>query len=216
MTCGASDVPRTRKDAAKRVALYARVSTNGQDTANQLDELREVAERAGWTVAGVYEDKGISGAKGRDHRPALDRMLKDATRREFDVVACWSIDRLGRSTKHLADTCEDLHALGVGLYFHKQAVDTTTPTGKLFFTVLSGVAEFERELIRERVVAGLARAKKRGKRLGRPRTVTPSVARRVRIARERGASLRTIAKDVGTSVASVRRVLAGEAGGDRK
>ena len=137
---------------ARRVALYARVSTANQDAGNQLDELRAVAARAGWEVAREYVDQGISGAKGRDARPALDRMLQDATRREFGTVACWSLDRLGRSAKHLADVCEDMRSLGVGLYFHRQAVDTTTPTGKLFFTVLSGVAEFERELIRERVM----------------------------------------------------------------
>ncbi len=205
--------PEDVNPGARRVALYARVSTANQDAGNQLDELRAVAARAGWEVVREYVDRGISGAKGRDARPALNRMLQDATRREFGTVACWSLDRLGRSAKHLADVCEDMRSLGVGLYFHRQAVDTTTPTGKLFFTVLSGVAEFERELIRERVVAGLDRARRKGKRLGRPPKVTPRMRRKIVAAREAGMPMRQIARELGVSAATVHGVVGGAGAG---
>jgi DNA invertase Pin-like site-specific DNA recombinase len=201
------------KDRRKRVALYARVSTTSQSTHAQLDELRVVAERASWEVVEEYTDEGISGARGRERRPALDQMLKDATRRKFDLVACWSLDRLGRSTKHLADTCEELRELGVGLFFCKQALDTTTASGRLFFTVLSGVAEFERELIAERVRSGLDRARRRGKRLGRPPAVTPRRAEAIRADRAAGMSLRQVARKHDTSTATVRRVVAVAEGG---
>ena len=115
-----------------RVALYARVSTNGQTVANQLGELKGVEERSGWKLAQVYEDEGISGAKGRDKRPALDALLKDAARREFDLVAAWSVDRLGCSLQNLIGTLAELQRLGVDLYLHQQAVDTTTPAGPSF------------------------------------------------------------------------------------
>ena len=142
-----------------RVALYARVSTDGQSVNAQLAELHEIADRRGWEIAHEYADKGISGAKGRDQRPALDAMLKAATRREFDMVAAWSVDRLGRSLQHLVNGLSDLQAADVGLYLHKQGLDTSTPSGRALFGMLGVFAEFERELIRERVNAGLKHAR---------------------------------------------------------
>jgi DNA invertase Pin-like site-specific DNA recombinase len=157
-----------------RVAVYARVSTASQTVDNQTQELERLAALRGWTIVATFRDEGISGAKGRDGRPALDALLKAATRREFDLIAVWSIDRLGRSLQHLVTTVNDLHALGVQLYFHQQAIDTTTPSGKLMFGVFSSFAEFERDLIRERIKLGVERARKEGKKLGRPSSVTES------------------------------------------
>ena len=141
----------------RRAAIYARVSTrNGhQDPETQLLALRQVAERAGWQIRGEYVDHGISGAKGRDKRPEFDRLLKDATRRQFDVVMAWSVDRLGRSLQDLVAFLGDLHAQGVDLYLHIQGIDTTTPGGKALFQMMGVFAEFERAMIRERVCAGL-------------------------------------------------------------
>ena len=157
-----------------RTALDLRVSTASQTVDNQTQELERLAALRGWTIVATFRDEGISGAKGRDGRPALDQMLKAATRREFDLVAVWSIDRLGRSLQHLVTTVNDLHAQGVQLYFHQQAIDTTTPSGKLMFGVFSSFAEFERDLIRERIKLGVERARKEGKKLGRPSSVTDS------------------------------------------
>jgi DNA invertase Pin-like site-specific DNA recombinase len=157
-----------------RVAVYARVSTASQTVDNQTQELERLAALRGWTIVATFRDAGISGAKGRDGRPALDALLKAATRREFDLIAVWSIDRLGRSLQHLVTTVNDLHAQGVQLYFHQQAIDTTTPSGKLMFGVFSSFAEFERDLIRERIKLGVERARKEGKKLGRPSSVTDS------------------------------------------
>ena len=137
-----------------KVAIYARVSTDGQSVNAQLIELRGIADRRGWEIVRGYTDKGISVTKGRDKRPALDAMLKTATRREFDTVAAWSVDRLGRSLQHLVTGLGDLQAAGVGLYLHKQGLDTSTPSGRTMFGMLGVFAEFERDLIRERVALG--------------------------------------------------------------
>jgi DNA invertase Pin-like site-specific DNA recombinase len=157
-----------------QTALYLRVSTAHQTADNQLHELERVAAARGWNIVRTFRDDGISGAKGRDGRPALDALLKAATRREFDLIAVWSIDRLGRSLQHLVTTVNDLHASGVQLYFHQNAIDTTTPSGKLLFSVMGSFAEYERELIRERIKLGMERARKEGKSLGRPSSVTDS------------------------------------------
>ena len=151
----------------KRAAIYLRVSTGEQTTENQRRELEAVAQRSGWEIVQVYEDHGISGANGREKRPAFDQLLKDAARRRFDVVAAWSVDRLGRSLQHLVACLDELHALGIDLYLHQQAINTTTPAGKALFQMCGVFAEFERAMIRECVKAGLERAKAKGVRLGR-------------------------------------------------
>src|SRR5499427_2873490 len=158
---------------SKRAAIYVRVSTEKQTVENQVRELRQIAERRGWQVVEEYSDAGISGSKGRDKRPGLDRMLKDASRRRFDVVMAWAIDRLGRSLIDLLGTIQGLEAGGVDLFLEQQAIDTTTPAGKLMFQVTGAFAEFERSMIRQRVNAGLRRAKQQGKKLGRPRIAPP-------------------------------------------
>jgi DNA invertase Pin-like site-specific DNA recombinase len=150
------------------VAIYTRVSTDHQTTENQERELREIAERMGWTVVEVYKDQGVSGAKGRNGRPAFDALCKDAARRRFDMIMAWSVDRLGRSLQDLVAFLSELHALGIDLFLHQQGVDTTTPAGKALFQMMGVFAEFERAMIRERVKSGLERAKAQGKVLGRP------------------------------------------------
>lgn len=140
------------KEKIKRAAIYARVSTDGQTTENQLRELRAVAERNGWLIVQEYIDQGISGAKGREQRPAFNALWKGATRREFDVVVVWAVDRLGRSLTHLVNFLSELHAKKVDLFIYQQGVDTTTPAGKALFGMMGVFAEFERSMIQERVV----------------------------------------------------------------
>ena len=152
----------------KRAVLYLRVSTLDQTTANQERELQEVAGRMGCDIIHVYKDHGISGAKGREKRPAFDALCRDATKRKFDVVMAWSVDRLGRSLQDLVGFLSELHALRIDLFLHQQGLDTTTPAGKAMFQMMGVFAEFERAIIQERIRAGLARAKSEGKRLGRP------------------------------------------------
>jgi DNA invertase Pin-like site-specific DNA recombinase len=152
----------------KRVAIYSRVSTDKQTVENQERELRAVADRMGWQIVQVYCDEGISGAKGRDQRPAFDALCKDAARRKFDLIAAWSVDRLGRSLQDLVGFLAEIHGFRVDLFLHREAVDTTTPSGKAMFQMSAVFAEFERSMIQERVKAGLERARANGKTLGRP------------------------------------------------
>lgn len=196
-----------------RVAIYARVSTDGQTTANQLDELWRWAERSGHEVITVYEDKGISGAKGREMRPGLDAMLKAAVRRQFDIVAVWSSDRLGRSMKDLLDILQTIRESGRGLYIHTQALDTTTPAGRALYQMLGVFAELEREMIVARVNAGIARARtsgtKSGKAIGRPKGADFDRVK-IKAALLRGASVRDVVRETGASIgttAAVRKEL---------
>ena len=168
-------MPRT----TKRAALYVRVSTDHQSVDNQLQELGQIAERRGWTVVATYRDAGISGAKGRDKRPGLDAMLKDAGRRKFDIVMAWAIDRLGRSLIDLLRTIQDLEAVGVDLYLDQQHLDTTTPTGKLLFQVTGAFSEFERAMIRQRVRAGLKAVRAKIERDGQFKSKAGEVRKRL-------------------------------------
>jgi DNA invertase Pin-like site-specific DNA recombinase len=189
----------------KRAALYLRVSTTGQTVENQRIELQSVAERRGWSVVEIYQDNGISGAKGRDQRPGLDQLLKDANRRKFDVVMAWAMDRMGRSLSDVLSTIEHLQATGVDLYLDQQNIDTTTPAGKLLFQVTGAFAEFERSMIRQRVNAGLARARAQGKRLGRPR-VDHRMEAKVRAELTKGTGVVKTAKALGIGVGTVQRI----------
>ncbi|MEP0709514.1 MAG: recombinase family protein [Parvibaculum sp.] len=194
---------------SKRAAIYLRVSTDGQTTDNQRLELVRVATQAGWDVVEVYEDAGVSGAKGRDKRPAFDRLCKDAARRQFDVVMAWSVDRLGRSLQDLVGFLSELHGMRADLFLHQQGIDTTTPAGKAMFQMLGVFSEFERSMIQERVKAGLARARAQGKTLGRPRIVDDRLRQTIASARAEGLSVRKIATQVGASVGTVQGVLRG-------
>lgn len=191
---------------AKNVALYLRVSTKGQSVNNQRRELEAVAARSGWNIVSVYEDAGISGSKGRDKRPGFDRMLKDATRRRFDLVAAWSVDRMGRSLQDLISTLSELHSLKVDLYLHQQAVDTTTPAGKALFGMMGVFAEFERAILSERVRAGLARTKAKGTKLGR-RPVGKDIEDRIRKLRAAGLGMLKIGRQLGVGTSVVQRVV---------
>jgi DNA invertase Pin-like site-specific DNA recombinase len=197
-------VRRTPSDGIVRAALYARVSTTEQTPENQLIALRAFAAARGWQVV-EFVDHGIS--VGRDRRPALDALLAAVRARRVDVVICVKLDRLARSTRHLVTLAADLEALGVDLVAIDQAVDTTTPSGRLLFHMLAAIAEFERDLIRERVMAGLQRAKAQGRHLGRPRQHSIDVsAARALIAE--GLSLRAVARRLSAHPMAVRRALA--------
>jgi DNA invertase Pin-like site-specific DNA recombinase len=196
-----------RESAQHRVALYVRVSTDGQTVENQRRELEAVAERHGWHVVRVFADEGISGAKGRDKRPGFDALCRGIARREFDMAAAWSVDRLGRSLQDLVGFLAELHAKGCDLYLHQQGLDTSTPAGRAMFQMLGVFAEFERAMIQDRVRAGLARARTQGKRLGRP-PVGADVEQAVRAARKERKSIRAIARELGIGVGTVQRIIA--------
>jgi DNA invertase Pin-like site-specific DNA recombinase len=198
-----------KSSQTKRAALYARVSTDGQTTDNQIRELRQVAERNGWEIIHEYIDQGISGAKGREQRPAFDALWKGATRREFDVVMVWAVDRLGRSLSHLVNFLSELHAKKVDLFIYQQGVDTTTPGGKALFGMMGVFAEFERSMIQERVRAGITRVRAKGQRWGR-RTIEetdPAVCTRMLELRREGRGMGAIGKAVGLSSRTVWRFL---------
>ena len=187
-----------------KAAIYARVSTanHGQDPKVQLREISEYCTRRGWAVSGEYVDVGISGAK--EKRPELDRLLADAHRRRFDALVVWKFDRFARSVSHLLRALETFQALGIEFVSLTEGVDTSTPAGKMVFTVLGAVAELERSLIAERVRAGLRNARAKGKRLGRPKKVL-DVARIERL-RAEGFGIRAIAKQLGVGVGTLYRV----------
>jgi DNA invertase Pin-like site-specific DNA recombinase len=195
----------------KRAVLYLRVSTIDQTTANQERELREVATRMGCEIVKVYKDHGISGAKGRDKRPAFDALCRDAAQRKFDMVMAWSVDRLGRSLQDLVGFLSELHALKVDLFLHQQGLDTTTPAGKAMFQMMGVFAEFERSMIQERVRAGLRRAAAEGKQLGRPK-IDPALEKRIQSQLRAGKGMLAVAKDVGVGSGTVQRI-AKEMGG---
>ena len=181
-----------------RAAVYARVSTHDQEVENQLGELRRFVEVRGWSAT-EYVDVGVSGAK--DRRPALDRVVADARRRRFDVLVCWRLDRLGRNLRHLVTLLDDLQALGIAFVSLGEGIDCTTPAGRLQLHVLAALAEFERGRIQERVRAGLARARRQGKRLGRPVAVIPSD----RVAEVAGLSVREAAAMLRVSPSTLKR-----------
>ncbi len=185
-------------DNLKRAAIYVRVSTAEQETDLQEHELQEYCERRGWSCV-VYRDKGQSGAK--NDRPALTAMMNDLRRRKIDVVVVWALDRLARSLKQLLSIAEECRSVGVDLVSLKQNVDTTLPAGRLTFQVLGAVAEFEREMLRERVKAGMAQARRSGKHVGRParRKFQPQRSRRMRLLRSQGTSIRRLATDFETT-----------------
>src|SRR5207249_3834730 len=187
-----------------RVAIYARVSTtnHGQDVGLQTRELRQFAEARGWTVAGEYVDAGVSGAK--DSRPELNRLMADAHKRRFDVVCVWRFDRFARSVSHLLRALETFKALGIDFVSYSEQMDTSTPAGKMVFTVLGAVAELERSLIVERVKAGLRNARAKGRRLGRPKRIVD--VRRIAVLRAQGLGWKKIAREMGIGVSTVLRV----------
>jgi DNA invertase Pin-like site-specific DNA recombinase len=197
-----NSAPRSR-----RAAIYARVSTTHQNVSNQTAELHEAAKRMGLEITAELTDDGISGAKGRDSRPAFDRLFKMVQRREIDMVMAWSIDRLGRSVQDLVSFMTAVQAAGTDLYIHQQAINTATPAGRMVFGIFSALGEYERELIRERINAGIARARAEGKKLGRPSNVNDSLIASVKLLREKGYSINKIAKHLGIGVGTTHKIL---------
>jgi DNA invertase Pin-like site-specific DNA recombinase len=189
----------------RRVALYVRVSTDGQTTENQRQELQAVADRHGWNIVEVFQDRGVSGAKSREERPAMRRLMHGVARRDFDMVAAWSVDRLGRSLQDLVGFLGEIHSKGVDLYLHQQGLDTSTPAGKAMFGMLSVFGEFERAMIVERVKAGLRRAVGQGKVLGRPK-IHPKTEIAIRKSLAAGNGILKTAAMVGCGSGTVQRI----------
>ncbi len=188
---------------APRAALYARVSTDEQDPAMQLADLHRLAEHRGWAVVGEYIDQGVSG--GKASRPGLDRLMADASAGKLDVVAVWRFDRFARSTRHLLLALEEFRALDVDFVSQRESIDTSTPMGRMVFTMVAAVAELERELIRERVIAGIRRAQAQGKHVGRKKVeidLRPAVAML-----DKGHGIKTTARSLGVSISTLRRRL---------
>ncbi len=187
----------------KRIAIYARVSTTDQSTESQLLDLRRYTRERGWTIFKEYVDEGISGTK--DSRPALNDLMNDAKKRRFDVVLVWRFDRFARSTKHLILALEEFKNLGVDFVSYQENIDTSSPLGSAIFTIISAVAQLERDIIAERVKAGLRRAREKGKKLGRPRASVDT--EKIHGLRSKGLSLRAIAKETGISRTTVSDLL---------
>ena len=188
-----------------RAAVYLRVSRDDQTTENQRLVLARVAGHRGWEIVHAYEDQGISGAKGRDQRPAFDQMLKDAARRRFDILLVWSIDRLGRSVLHVANALAELDAAGIRLYCDQQGIDSSTPMGRAIIQMASIFGEQERSILRDRVIAGLNRVRQQGKRLGRPK-VPPKVEAAIRTHLKAGNGILKVARIVSCGSGTVQRV----------
>ena len=192
----------------KTVALYARVSTSTQTAENQLLDLRATAARAGYQIITEFVDSGISGAKGRADRPQLDALLKAATQRKFEMVMVWDISRLGRSLQNLVEILTELQSLKIDLFFQQQGLDTSTSSGRMMFSVFCALAEYERELIRERVIAGQQRAKAQGRKLGRPSKLNEGLKSAIRLLREKGMGIKQIAAQCQVGIGSVYAALA--------
>ena len=186
----------------KRIALYTRVSTDQQTTENQRRELIALAERMGWEIVAEFCDEGISGAKGRDQRPGFDALMKAIARREIDLVASWAVDRLGRSLQDLVGFLNEINAKGVDLYLHQQALDPSTPSGRAMFGMLSVFADFEREMIRSRIMAGLARSNKKA---GRP-ALPPIMIEKIQKTLAQGLSINATARKLKVGVGTVHRI----------
>ena len=187
----------------KKVAIYGRVSTKDQDPESQLLDLRKYVKLRNWTIYQEYVDRGVSGAK--ESRPALDKLMKDARKRKFDILLVWKFDRFARSTKHLVTALEELEGLGIDFCSYEDSIDTSTNHGKLVFTIMGAIAEFERSLIRERVLAGIRRAKENGIRLGRP-TLEVDIEKMKQLV-SKGLSIRAIAKELRISKSLVHKTL---------
>lgn len=188
-----------------RAAFYLRVSTDGQTVENQRIALAQVAERRCWQVVQTFTDAGISGAKGRDKRPGFDAAMKDAARRRFDVLMVWSIDRLGRSTAMVATALAELDAAGVAIYADREAMDATTPHGRAMLQMAAVFAELERGMIRERVIAGLTRAKEQGRTLGRPK-VSAKIEAAIMDRLTAGTGMLKVARELGVGTGTVQRI----------
>jgi len=190
-----------------RAVIYSRVSTNEQTVENQLRVLREVAEKRGLEVVREISDEGISGAKGRDERQGFDELIKGSVKNEWDIILVWDVSRLGRSLKHLVSFLEDIQSAHCDMYIHQSGIDTSTASGKMMFGMLSVFSEFERSMIRERVIAGQQRAKSEGKHIGRPTNVNDGIINAVYQLRQNNVPISRIAKDLQIGVGTVYKIL---------
>ena len=191
----------------RKAVIYSRVSTNEQTVENQLRILREVAEKRGLEVVREISDEGISGAKGRDERQGFDELIKGSVKNEWDIILVWDVSRLGRSLKHLVSFLEDIQSARCDMYIHQSGIDTSTASGKMMFGMLSVFSEFERSMIRERVIAGQQRAKSEGKHIGRPTNVNDGIINAVYQLRQNNVPISRIAKDLQIGVGTVYKIL---------
>ena len=191
----------------RKAVIYSRVSTNEQTVENQLQVLREVAEKRGLEVVREISDEGISGAKGRDERPGFDELIKGSVKNEWVIILVWDVSRLGRSLKHLVSFLEDIQSAHCDLYIHQSGIDTSTASGKMMFGMLSVFSEFERSMIRERVIAGQQRAVANGVKLGRKTNVNDGIITAVYHMRQNNVPIKRIAKDLQIGVGTVYKIL---------
>lgn len=191
----------------KKVGCYYRVSTKNQTVLNQKLELESLAERMGYEIVAEYKDEGISGAKNRDERPALNEMMKDAVRGKFEMILCYDLSRLGRNLEELIRIMNEMNSLNINLFFYREAINTDSSSGKLMFSMFGVLAEWERSLISERIVSGQNRARTQGKKIGRPSTFNEGLMQAVRKMREKGMGIVAISKTLGIGVSSVYRSL---------
>jgi len=190
-----------------KAVIYSRVSTNDQTVDNQLKILREVAEKKGLEVVQEISDEGISGAKGRDEREGFNELIKGSIQKEWDIILVWDVSRLGRSLQHLVSFLDDIHSAKCDLYIHQSGLDTSTASGKMMFQMIGVFSEFERSMIRERVIAGQQRAKAEGKHIGRKTNVTDGTVNAVKHMRENNVPIKRIAKDLHIGVGTVYKIL---------
>ena len=174
---------------------------------DQINELNRVAELKGYKIVHTFKDEGISGAKGRDERKGFDELIKGAVKKDFDMILCWSVDRLGRSLQDLVSFLNEIHSVNCDLYIHQSGIDTSTPSGKMMFQMCGVFAEFERGMIRERVISGQNRAKEQGKHIGRPTNLNDGLVSSIKFMREKGMGIGRIAKDLKVGVGTIYRVL---------
>lgn len=191
----------------KKVCPYVCVSTTKQTVENQIRQLTEYSDRCGYQIVEIYRDEGISGSKGGKERPSLDQMLKDSLRRKFDMILCWSVDRLGRSVSHLVHTMNTLQENKVDIFFLQQGIDTSTSTGRLVLGIFGCISEMERSTIRERVICGLERVKKQGKKLGRPSKLKDGIKNGILLLRQKGMGIKEISKQLQIGVGTIYSVL---------
>jgi len=197
----------TFENKVRRVCIYSRVSTSDQTTDNQTNLLNEIVQRNGWDLVETYIDAGISGAKGRDQRPAFDRLCKDMVRRKFDLILVWDVSRLGRSLQHLVEFLNDVNSVGCDLYIHQQGLDTSTPSGRMMFQMVGVFSEFERSMISERVKLGLKRVRDSGKKLGQPTKISDNLVNDIWNLKDQGLGLSKITNEVPVSRSTVYKIL---------
>ena len=191
---------------SNRCAIYSRVSTSNQTTLNQVNELRKIAELKGLTIVSEFEDV-VSGAKGRDDRKGFDNLIKGAVRKDFDMILVWSVDRLGRSLQNLVSFLNEIHSVDCDLYIHQSGIDTSTPAGKMMFQMCGVFAEFERGMIRERVLSGQKRAKEQGKHIGRPSNLNEGLITSIKYMRGQGMGIQRISKELKVGVGTIYKVM---------